>query len=115
MSPAMAAAAAITGHLIDARKLGVGKEFSATSTSHIVPAISTIEASAIPVKTNLSQSADAVDDGVAMSAAAPPAATSEGPMPSFTVVKGIAAPMEQANIDTDKIIPARFLKTSALL
>ncbi len=32
-------------------------------------------------------------------------------MQAFTVLTGIAAPMPQANIDTDKIIPARFLKT----
>ena len=30
-------------------------------------------------------------------------------MQAFTVLNGIAAPMPQANIDTDKIIPARFL------
>jgi 3-isopropylmalate/(R)-2-methylmalate dehydratase small subunit len=32
-------------------------------------------------------------------------------MDSFTVLTGIAAPMPDANIDTDKIIPSRFLKT----
>jgi 3-isopropylmalate/(R)-2-methylmalate dehydratase small subunit len=32
-------------------------------------------------------------------------------MQAFTVLNGIAAPMPQANIDTDKIIPARFLKS----
>ncbi len=32
-------------------------------------------------------------------------------MRSFTVLTGIAAPLPTANIDTDKIIPARFLKT----
>jgi 3-isopropylmalate/(R)-2-methylmalate dehydratase small subunit len=32
-------------------------------------------------------------------------------MQPFTVLTGIAAPMPQANIDTDKIIPARFLKS----
>jgi len=32
-------------------------------------------------------------------------------MQAFTVLTGIAAPMPQANIDTDKIIPARFLKS----
>jgi 3-isopropylmalate/(R)-2-methylmalate dehydratase small subunit len=32
-------------------------------------------------------------------------------MRAFTTLTGIAAPLPMANIDTDKIIPARFLKT----
>ena len=34
-------------------------------------------------------------------------------MPSFTQLTAIAAPLPLANVDTDKIIPARFLKTIA--
>ena len=34
-------------------------------------------------------------------------------MQPFTVLTGIAAPLPLANVDTDKIIPARFLKTIA--
>ncbi|MGG5822852.1 3-isopropylmalate dehydratase small subunit [Falsiroseomonas sp. HW251] len=34
-------------------------------------------------------------------------------MKAFTTLTGIAAPLPQANVDTDKIIPARFLKTIA--
>ena len=34
-------------------------------------------------------------------------------MQAFTVLTGIAAPLPHANVDTDKIIPARFLKTIA--
>ena len=34
-------------------------------------------------------------------------------MRAFTTLTGVAAPMPAANIDTDKIIPARFLKTIA--
>lgn len=34
-------------------------------------------------------------------------------MQPFTTLTGVAAPMPAANIDTDKIIPARFLKTIA--
>ena len=33
-------------------------------------------------------------------------------MDKFTVLTGIAAPLPEENIDTDKIIPARFLKTT---
>ena len=32
-------------------------------------------------------------------------------MQKFTILTGIAAPLPMANVDTDKIIPARFLKT----
>ena len=32
-------------------------------------------------------------------------------MDAFTKLTGIAAPLPMANVDTDKIIPARFLKT----
>ena len=32
-------------------------------------------------------------------------------LPKFTVYKGLAAPMERANVDTDAIIPKQFLKT----
>ncbi len=32
-------------------------------------------------------------------------------MKSFTTVKGIAAPMDRANVDTDLIIPKQFLKS----
>jgi 3-isopropylmalate/(R)-2-methylmalate dehydratase small subunit len=34
-------------------------------------------------------------------------------MQPFTTLTGIAAPLPEANVDTDKIIPARFLKTIA--
>jgi 3-isopropylmalate/(R)-2-methylmalate dehydratase small subunit len=32
-------------------------------------------------------------------------------MEKFTTLTGVAAPMPMQNIDTDKVIPARFLKT----
>jgi 3-isopropylmalate/(R)-2-methylmalate dehydratase small subunit len=32
-------------------------------------------------------------------------------MKSFTVLKGVAAPMDRANVDTDLIIPKQFLKS----
>ncbi|KAM0752437.1 hypothetical protein T439DRAFT_342591 [Meredithblackwellia eburnea MCA 4105] len=105
MSPAMAAAAAITGHLTDARKLGAGKTVFQKAT---VPVISDPTPVVAPITT--AQAADAVDDGVAVSAAGA-TSTGGGGMLSFTVIKAIAAPLERANVDTDLIIPARFLKT----
>ena len=38
-------------------------------------------------------------------------ATGAGGMDKFTTMKGVAAPMELQNIDTDMIIPKQFLKT----
>jgi len=32
-------------------------------------------------------------------------------MKSFTVLQGIVAPMDRANVDTDLIIPKQFLKS----
>ena len=37
--------------------------------------------------------------------------TQEYAMEPFTTLTAIAAPMPMQNIDTDKVIPARFLKT----
>lgn len=75
VSPAMAAAAAITGRLTDVRKImkppGQARAFSST----------------------------------------PAAKTQAAGMEPFTVLEGVAAPLPRPNIDTDIIIPARFLKT----
>ncbi|MFX6098667.1 3-isopropylmalate dehydratase small subunit, partial [Acinetobacter baumannii] len=32
-------------------------------------------------------------------------------MQKFTVVQGLAAPLDRANVDTDQIIPKQFLKS----
>lgn len=105
MSPAMAAAAAIAGHLVDVRQYAQGSIVEPT------PAVD-IGVEDEPASTE--QPADAADDGVAQSAAAPevsaPVTSAAAGMPKFEVVEGIAAPLERANIDTDLIIPARFLK-----
>lgn len=116
MSPAMAAAAAIAGHLTDARKYvpqqNAGRPGSPKSVSVEAPAAQNSASTEVPSK---AQSADAVDDGVSQSAAAPavsaPVSGAAAGMPKFGVIKAIAAPLERANIDTDLIIPARFLKT----
>ncbi|KAK4048137.1 3-isopropylmalate dehydratase [Microbotryomycetes sp. JL201] len=110
MSPAMAAAAAIAGHLADARKYAQ----ATTTSSAPQPVAVAAEEQPAPPPTQ-AQTADAADDGVAQSAAAPdvsaPTSGTPAGMPKFGVIKGIAAPMERANVDTDLIIPARFLKT----
>ncbi|GAA5895217.1 hypothetical protein JCM8208_005939 [Rhodotorula glutinis] len=108
MSPAMAAAAAIAGHLADARKYQQDDRAGAP-----VPAVEIApEAEQVPTT---QQAPDAADDGVVESAGAPevsaPVTQAAMGMPKFEIVQGTAAPLERANIDTDLIIPARFLKT----
>jgi len=85
VSPAMAAAAAITGRLSDVRQLGMQRRAAHTS--------------AIPARprTMMSQQRHA--------------SSSTTGMPPFTVLRGIAAPLPRLNIDTDIIIPKQFLKT----
>ncbi|GMK54585.1 hypothetical protein CspeluHIS016_0111710 [Cutaneotrichosporon spelunceum] len=102
MSPAMAASAALTGHLTDVRKL-MGSHISEAGDFKITNYKDYLE------RFEPAQHAPAEE-------AAPAAAEAEKPkaaagLPKFTVLKGIAAGMSEANIDTDKIIPKQFLKT----
>jgi 3-isopropylmalate dehydratase len=113
VSPAMAAAAALTGKLTDVRKFmkkdtaetsgAAGeeptnvplKEFSPHDflTDEVLPPPE-------PVK---------VDKGEPQELPSPvPGSTG---MPKFTVLKGIAAPLHMDNVDTDMVIPKQFLKT----
>ncbi|WRT66316.1 3-isopropylmalate dehydratase, large subunit [Kwoniella shivajii] len=105
MSPAMVAAAALTGKFTDVRKfmgthLGEDGGLKITEYSDY---LSPVDTPAPPVKPT-EQTAEG-QTPVKQAAAA-----SAG-LPKFNVVKGIAAPMWEANIDTDKIIPKQFLKT----
>lgn len=106
MSPVMAAAAAIVGKLADVRKI---------SNETVLPA-------KIHPKMQLDSDFPHIDndDDVERILDLPaddqpradnPTASSSGGQPKFTVVRGIAAPMERSNVDTDAIIPKQFLKT----
>ncbi|KIM25603.1 hypothetical protein M408DRAFT_74009 [Serendipita vermifera MAFF 305830] len=88
VSPAMAAAAALTGKLTD------------FLTDEVLPPPAPIAAS------STTELATADAEGSASAAA-----VASGNMPKFVVVKGIAAPLHMANVDTDMIIPKQFLKT----
>lgn len=110
MSPVMAAAAAITGKLADVRTLGDYK-----SSPHIEAFIAAPE----PAHADENISGDESDrehladvpqdnNGPHTNTTATAAA---GGLPKFTTLKGIAAPLEKANVDTDAIIPKQFLKT----
>lgn len=109
MSPVMAAASAIVGKLADVRKLA---EENATPR----------KASPQPVvaKAHVDERVETDDDERELIGDQPEdngphtntlATGSSAGLPKFTVYKGIAAPLERANVDTDAIIPKQFLKT----
>jgi 3-isopropylmalate dehydratase len=97
-SPAMAAAAAVTGRLADVRELELA-------------AIPVAGEGGVPKSKVVSEQA-----GSAVASAGPVIRESEGAsggggMPAFTNLKGVAAPLDIQNVDTDMIIPKEYLKT----
>lgn len=107
MSPVMAAAAAIVGNLADVRKLAP-QPASATKGSPKV------ELDAHMEEVNSDDEIDRIMDLPADAQMHPTPVSTKGAtagMPKFETLRGIAAPMDIANIDTDAIIPKQFLKT----
>ncbi|KAK3338332.1 putative 3-isopropylmalate dehydratase [Neurospora tetraspora] len=114
MSPVMAAAAAIVGKLADVRKLTEYKSSphveaavtpetaTATAKAHADESIEEDDTQKDKLTDQPQDSSPQVNTSVSKSSAG---------LPKFTSLKGIAAPMEKANIDTDAIIPKNFLKT----
>lgn len=106
MSPVMAAAAAIVGKLADVRKLAEPSTAPAKAQPKmdLTPEVSDIESDE-----DFERLLDLPEDDQAH--AKSDTASSSGGQPKFTTLKGIAAPMERSNVDTDAIIPKQFLKT----
>ncbi|KAK9244807.1 aconitase family-domain-containing protein [Lipomyces tetrasporus] len=115
MSPAMAAAAAITGHITDIREYY--KEEKKAAIEVFVPS----SASATDVSETEFEDSETSDSDVpeenktaasTSTTAAPSGTASAGTgIPKFTVLTGYAAPFDRSNVDTDAIIPKQFLKT----
>ena len=104
MSPVMAAAAAIVGKLADVRKI-----YENATPAKASPKLDVERpCEAVDSDEDLERIADEPKDDETVSSGAP---TSSAGMPKFTVLRGIAAPMEKSNVDTDAIIPKQFLKT----
>ena len=106
MSPVMAAAAAIVGKLADVRKLAdpISRPTKASSKLNVAPEVPDVD-----TDDDLEKLLDQPqDDQPNVSGDAP---RSSAGLPKFTVLKGIAAPMDRSNVDTDAIIPKQFLKT----
>ena len=109
MSPVMAAAAAVFGKLTDVRKLS----------DILLPTASQIPSTMLSELESQDQfnengRAHAVDHTGASKRNADATRVvsndSVAGLPKFTIYKGIAAPLERANIDTDTILPKQFLK-----
>ncbi|KAF4553074.1 Aconitase-like protein [Elsinoe fawcettii] len=108
MSPASAAACAIAGKLADVRKVDNLQQVTGKSTSHVdlEPEVADPESDGdLEEIMDLDESSNGNVVGTGA-----PSSGSLG-MPKFTQLRGIAAPFDRANIDTDAIIPKQFLKT----
>ena len=105
MSPVMAAAAAIVGKIADVRKLADdATPVKASSKLDVAPIVDDVD-----TDEDLDRLMDIPESkGPHTNDLAP--ASSAG-LPKFTTLRGIAAPLDQANVDTDAIIPKQFLKT----
>ena len=106
MSPVMAAAAAIVGKLADVRKLA---DRDATPAKASPKVKVDAEVSDIDTDEDLDRLLDIPEDSQPH-VSSDARGTSTG-LPKFTKLKGIAAPLDRANVDTDAIIPKQFLKT----
>ena len=109
VSPVMAAAAAIAGRLADVRKLGRPVERSprkveVTAEVEEVEDIDDVDDDELDRVFDVPEDAQPHANTVAVGAAGTG-------LPPFTTLRGIAAPLDRSNVDTDAIIPKQFLKT----
>ncbi|KAM4056640.1 aconitase family (aconitate hydratase) domain-containing protein [Hirsutella rhossiliensis] len=111
MSPVMAAAAAVVGKLADVRKLadyGASPHVEArTSSSTEKPRVD--ESVDEPEARDLI--GDQPQDSQPHTNTSVSAGGASAGLPKFLTLKGVAAPLDMANVDTDAIIPKQFLKT----
>jgi 3-isopropylmalate dehydratase small subunit len=103
----MAAAAAIVGKLADVRDLA-GQNATPAKASPKVDVSQPAEDSDVDTDEDLERILDLPED---TTSANPSALKASAGLPKFTTLKGIAAPLDRANVDTDAIIPKQFLKT----
>ena len=105
MSPVMAAAAALVGKLADVRDLAKENVVptKATQSLELAPELD------LDSDEDFERLLDLPEDG--STGSGKDSATASGGQTPFTTVKGIAAPLDRSNVDTDAIIPKQFLKT----
>lgn len=110
MSPVMAAAAAIVGKLADVRTLADYKASPHIEAFKAAPEPPNVEDRVSEDESDQEQIADIPKDNNGPHTNTDVSSASGG-LPTFTVLRGIAAPMDRSNVDTDAIIPKQFLKT----
>lgn len=109
MSPVMAAAASIVGKLADVRKIA-GSNATPVKASPKMDVNPQPTVEDIDTDEDMDRILDIPEDSEPRNK---DSATSTSPagLPKFTTLKGVAAPIAKANVDTDAIIPKQFLKT----
>ncbi|RDW92136.1 3-isopropylmalate dehydratase [Coleophoma crateriformis] len=115
MSPAMAAACAIVGKLADVRKLVNDNTVPRRGSPEPVEIITSKAYVDTRVETDDNEKEvigdQPQDSGLSTNTIAAATSPSSAGLPKFEILKGIAAPMDRSNVDTDAIIPKQFLKT----
>ena len=111
MSPVMAATCALVGKLADVRNVASAAYVSPAKAS---PKITVADPSSDNILTDedMDRIIDLPEEAGANAGAETGAPAPSRGMAKFTQLKGIAAPMDRANVDTDAIIPKQFLKTT---
>ncbi|CAL1702153.1 unnamed protein product [Somion occarium] len=110
VSPAMAAAAAMTGKLTDVRKFLGAEAQRQIAAGPKLKLASELEFLTDPVLPSPAPEHRVKEEVSPESKPLPPIETPSS-VEKFVIVKGIAAPLHIDNVDTDMIIPKQFLKT----
>jgi len=106
MSPASAAACALIGKLADVRNVDNLQQVHGKK-SHVELEPQVMDPESDDGLEEI-MDLDETSQGNTVQSGAP---VSSAGMPPFTQLKGIAAPMDRSNVDTDALIPKQFLKT----
>ena len=113
-SPAMAAAAAIAGHLVDVRTIHQSPDEipapKSIGVNETAPGNDLVEEDAINDLPESDPTAE-LEAQKDLADGLPKVTPEAAGMPEFKKLTGIAAPMDIDNIDTDMLIPKQFLKT----
>ncbi|KAG9241513.1 3-isopropylmalate dehydratase-like protein [Calycina marina] len=109
MSPVMAAAAAIVGKLADVRKFTGDNQSPQKSSPKSMNAKAYVD-ERVETDDNEKEIIGDEPENQGPTTNVSATQTSQG-LPKFTTYKGLAAPLERGNVDTDAIIPKQFLKT----